>query len=504
MRITTKKLSVAASKADLLIIVTTPKEMESSKAPRNDAAAFSIRDFERTYPGTLRILKKTAFKADSMSSALVSIGTQKNFLAAIAIGWNYDEKKLDDFTSFERYRMLGNAVVTKAQEYKARSVIISAPALDFKNKENAEAFIEGLALGSYSFKRYKKTKSTGKYPASITIVSGKRFPAEASRRALAMTSGTLLARDLVNTPAADLTPRIFSRICRQIARKSSLRCTVYDQNRLKKMKAGALLSVAKGSKEPAMLVKLVYRPRSKVRKTVSLVGKGITFDTGGYSLKPGSGMQTMKCDMSGAAAVVGAMQAIARLKPAVEVRGYIALAENMVNGNATRPGDIVKAMNGKTIEVLNTDAEGRLVLADALCLAERDKCDVIIDLATLTGACMVALGTDYSGLFTKDDRLAEKLIRAGTLSGEHLWRMPLPARYAKQLKSTVADLKNIGGRWGGAITAALFLKEFVTKTPWAHLDIAGPAFNEGSRQHYIHPGGVGFGVRTLVRYVTGL
>ena len=271
------------------------------------------------------------------------------------------------------------------------------------------------------------------------------------------------------------------------------------------MGANSLLAVSYGSDQPPYLIRMTLKPKKKSSKVIALVGKGITFDSGGLSIKPASGMEDMKIDMAGAAAVLGAMQALSELNPKVEVRAYIPTTENMTGGSATRPGEVAKAMSGKTIEILNTDAEGRLILADALCLAEKDGCDVIVDLATLTGACMVALGNDYAGLFSDDDKLVAALEVAATEAGERLWRLPLAKEYKKLIESSVADIKNTGGRYGGAITAALFLQEFITnkKTRWAHLDIAGPAATE-SEQGYIKRGGVGFGVRTLVNLVRGI
>jgi leucyl aminopeptidase len=249
---------------------------------------------------------------------------------------------------------------------------------------------------------------------------------------------------------------------------------------------------------------MTYVPVKRTAKTkvISLVGKGITYDTGGYSLKPGDSMIGMKGDMAGAASVLGVMKAVARLKPNVEVRGYIPTTENMINGEATRVGDIVKAMNGKTIEILNTDAEGRLILADALTLACKDKAHIVIDIATLTGACMVALGMQYAGVFCDDQKLTDDIIEQGAIAGERFWPLPLAPEYAASIKSSVADLKNIAGnRWAGATIGGLFLKEFVTpETRWAHLDIAGPSDADSSRGH-IKQGGVGFAVRTLTRMI---
>ncbi len=262
-----------------------------------------------------------------------------------------------------------------------------------------------------------------------------------------------------------------------------------------------ILAVSAGSSEPGAFIRMVYRPRGKSKGKVAVVGKGITFDSGGLSLKPAKSMEWMKQDMSGAAAVLGLMKAVAHTKPDVEVRGYIAAAENMPGQGAQKPGDIIRYRNGTTAEVLNTDAEGRLVLGDALCVAAEDKPDCIIDLATLTGACMVALGTRIAGVMGTDQKLIDTLIRHGRDAGEEMWQLPLAEQhYMDDIRSWNADIKNVGSGYAGAITAALFLKAFVGKVPWAHLDIAGPAFAE-SPQAYAPKGGTGFGIRTLVSYL---
>ena len=264
-----------------------------------------------------------------------------------------------------------------------------------------------------------------------------------------------------------------------------------------------LLAVSRGGPEEPRFIKLRYAPTGRPKKKIALIGKGLTFDSGGLSLKPAKSMQTMKIDMSGAAAVLGTMYAVSQIKPRVQVTGYVPSSENMPSGTAQKPGDVIRYRNGKTVEVLNTDAEGRLILADALIAAREDKPDVIIDLATLTGACMVALGSQVAGLFSNDEKLTDDLMASGRKAGERLWPMPLVEEYKTDIKSNIADIKNIGGGYGGAITAALFLQEFVADTPWAHLDIAGPAFSERALPH-VPRGGTGFGVRTLINYVLSL
>jgi leucyl aminopeptidase len=281
------------------------------------------------------------------------------------------------------------------------------------------------------------------------------------------------------------------------AKKAGLKTTVFTEKTLRARGFGAMLAVGAGSENPPRLLVIEYAPKN-AKKTLALVGKGVTFDSGGLNLKTTGGIGDMKIDMAGGAAVAGAMLAIARLKPRRRVVAAIPLVENMVSGNATRPGDIIRAYSGKTVEIGNTDAEGRLILADALAwVIEKYKPDTVIDMATLTGACVVALGEKYAAVFTPDDKLAGVLIDASERTHERCWRMPLPDDYRELLKSEMADINNMPAtRWGGAVTAALFLKEFIGQTPWAHIDIAGPAYRKNGGD-YCGPGGTGFGVRLL-------
>jgi leucyl aminopeptidase len=275
---------------------------------------------------------------------------------------------------------------------------------------------------------------------------------------------------------------------------------VWGKKKIESMKLAGLLAVNRGSQEEPRFITIHYKPAGKPRKKIALIGKGITFDSGGLSLKPSKSMETMKLDMAGGAAVIAAMSRLPVLRPAVEVIGYIPTTDNLPGPNAQKPGDVIRYLNGKTIEVLNTDAEGRLILADALALAAKQKPDYMINLATLTGACMVALGTQVAGMFSNHHALAERVIRCAQESGEKLWQLPLVKEYREDIKSSVADIKNIGGGHGGAITAALILQEFVEEIPWAHLDIAGPAYTD--RDIATCPkGGTGFGVRTLLRFL---
>jgi len=378
---------------------------------------------------------------------------------------------------------------------------------DRRHEDLLAAVVEGTLLSGYVFDKYKSDKN-GKPAVETLTLAGVNLPkTPALIRALEVAQktvpGVFLARDLVNEPASVSTPTYLAEQAARLSRGNGLKSEVWGLNKIKAANMAGLLAVARGSVEEPRFIKLMYKPAGKPRKRVALVGKGLTFDSGGLSLKPAKSMETMKLDMSGGATVLGVMQAIAQLKPPVQVTGYIPSTENMPSGTAQKPGDIIRYNNGKTVEVLNTDAEGRLILADALIYAAQDKPHVIIDLATLTGACVTALGQQIAGLFSNNEELTGALLRCSKETGEPLWQMPLVKEYKEDIKSTVADIKNVGGGSGGAITAALFLEEFVGSLPWAHLDIAGPAFAEKDSP-YIPKGGTGFGVRTLVHYLLSL
>jgi leucyl aminopeptidase len=308
-----------------------------------------------------------------------------------------------------------------------------------------------------------------------------------------------LTRDLANEPANLMTPTILAARAQRLASDRGLECKVIERAEAERLKMGAYLSVANGSVQPPKFIVLTYRG-GRGNRFIGLIGKGITFDSGGISIKPGAGMESMKGDMTGAAAVLGAMDAIARLKPAVNVMAIAPCTENMPSGSATKPGDVVYAMDGQSIEVVNTDAEGRLVLADALAYARNEGCTTLIDIATLTGAMSVALGSVRYGVFANDDRVARELERAADAAGERLWRMPLDGDYEEQIKSDVADIKNTGGRPAGSVTAAKFIQHFAGDTPWAHLDIAG-VMTASSDKGVLVKGNSGMPVRTLVHFV---
>jgi len=364
---------------------------------------------------------------------------------------------------------------------------------------SAKAITEGAILGLYCFTKYKKpeyedieeiliaVKEKGKVPILESGVSKGKVIAEA----------TNLARDMVNEPANFMTPSQMAEVAKEIAVKYGLDFKVFDREEMEAMGMGALLGVAKGSSQPPKLITLAYKGDRDSEKAFGFLGKGITFDSGGISIKPSEGMEDMKGDMAGAAAVMTAVGAIAQLKPNINVTAIIPATENLPSGTALKPGDVLKAMNGKTIEVISTDAEGRLILADALSYAVKQGLSPLIDLATLTGACRVALGLLYSGVFGNDQSLVDKVLKCGERTGERMWQMPMAEEYKEQIKSEIADIKNTGNRYGGAITAALFLAEFVHNTPWVHLDIAGPRLSS-KEAGYLVKGATGFGVRTLV------
>jgi len=402
------------------------------------------------------------------------------------------------------------AAAISARKTKSASLIAEAPDTGGTKPDQIAALLTfGAALRQYEFRKYltktPKTDEEASEPDGLQKLVVHCADPDKARAAYAryeaVADGTVTARDLINEPANALGPVEFADRVKELE-KLGLEIEILDENELAKLKMGALLAVAQGSVRPARVAVLQWHgAKSKRAKPVLFVGKGVVFDTGGISIKPAAGMEDMKGDMGGAAAVVGVMQALAERKANANVVGIIGLVENMPSGTATRPGDIVRAHSGQTVEVLNTDAEGRLVLVDLISyVQERFKPRLIIDLATLTGAIMVALGKEYAGLFANDDKLASDLLEASSATGEKLWLMPLDKAYDKMLESKNADIKNIGGRWAGSCTAAAFIKYFVKDTPWAHIDLAGTAMDAPRSE--INPSwGGGWGVRLLDRFI---
>ena len=407
----------------------------------------------------------------------------------------------------ETWRKTGARARREAATIGAEEVaLLFAPA---KNSERAAAaLVQGALLAGYQFNKYRSSAKAAAEIKSVTLFKPglKPTPAlqKAAETAQAIIPAVFLARDLINEPPSVATASYLADQAARICRGRGLSVEIWGKKKIEAMKLAGLLAVNRGSQEEPRFIKIHYKPvGARARKKVALIGKGITFDSGGLSLKPSKSMETMKLDMAGGAAVIATMSCLPQLGLDIEVNGYIPTTDNLPGHNAQKPGDVIQYLNGKTIEVLNTDAEGRLILADALALAAQQKPDYMINLATLTGACMVALGTQVAGLFSNNQALADRLLRGAEETGEKLWQLPLVKEYKDSIKSSVADMKNIGGAHGGAIIAALILQEFVGGVPWAHLDIAGPAFSESD--NIICPkGGTGFGVRTLIQFLSSL
>jgi leucyl aminopeptidase len=445
--------------------------------------AADTNQFKGKSGSTLDILAPEGLKA----SRLIVVGAGK--LSAI---------KDNDFLK------LGGTAVGKLRAGNGTVTIIAELPTGAMTPDQAAAVASGLRLRAYRFDRYKTKKKDGEEAALNADVSLAVDDVAAARKAFApdahIVDGVIMARELVNEPPNVLYPAEFARRASQL-KKLGVEVEVLDVKAMTKLGMGALLGVAQGSTRPGRAVIMRWDGAKRGDQPVAFVGKGVCFDTGGISIKPAGSMEDMKGDMGGAACVVGLMHALAARKAKVNAVGAIGLVENMPDGNAQRPGDIVTSMSGQTIEIINTDAEGRLVLADVLWyVAKKIKPKFMVDLATLTGAIMVALGTEYAGLFSNNDELAERLTKVGLATGERVWRMPLGPEYDKQIDSQFADMKNTGTRNGGSITAAQFLQRFVDDTPWAHLDIAGTAM--GAPKSDINQSwGSGFGVRLLERLV---
>jgi leucyl aminopeptidase len=381
-------------------------------------------------------------------------------------------------------RKLAGAAVRFLKGKGVRNLVF---ALDdgLNGAEHVEAVARGVILGSWEPDRLKSKKEQRPSEVENVTLAAENSDSTlhaALERGQALAEAENVARDIAVEPPNLLNPTVMAARARAVAEANGLEFDLLDQNLMRQMGMGALLGVAQGSAEPPALMVMRYKPQNGSGAThLGLVGKGVTFDTGGISIKPAEGMEKMKYDMAGGAAVIAAMQAVARLKPPIAVTGIVPAVENMPGGKAQRPGDIVASLSGKTIEILNTDAEGRLILADAITYAKQLGCTHLVDAATLTGAIVVALGHVSTGVFSNDDQLVERWMHAAKDAGEKMWRMPVDDDYMEQLKTVYADIQNIGGRWGGACTAAMFLKEFAGETPWIHLDIAGTAWLDDAK-----------------------
>ena len=479
-------------KTDLLVLPVEEKGLETPV----------IRALDRRLKGRLsEQIRKSKLTGAEGSSLLYATAGNLPASHLLLIGFG----KAKDVNS-DTWRKAGGRARRDASTVGAEEIaFFFAPGRD--PEDAAGAVVEGAMLASYRFNKYRSNSSSPTAVKSLTLfkpgLKGTSSLERSVRTVEQTIPGVFLARDLVNEPPSITTARFLAQQAQRHCRGRGLSVEVWSKKKIEAMNLAGLLAVNRGSLEEPRFIKIHYQPNGRARKKVALIGKGITFDSGGLSLKSAKSMETMKLDMAGGAAVIGTMSRLPYLRPDVEVTGYIPATDNLPGANAQKPGDVIRYLNGKTIEVLNTDAEGRLILADALALAAKQKPDYMINLATLTGACMVALGTGVAGIFSNDQLLADNVIRCARGAGEKLWQLPLVKEYREALKSSVADMKNVAGAHGGAITAALILQEFVDDIPWAHLDIAGPAFAETDTA-ICAKGGTGFGVRTLFRFLLTL
>ncbi|MDO8730036.1 MAG: leucyl aminopeptidase [Candidatus Omnitrophota bacterium] len=441
------------------------------------------------------LLKAKRFHGKLNETFLLPLGSQ--WIILIGVG------KKEDLT-LDRVRQAAGTASRRALaagfESVARGLL---PVKGATAEQVAQAVVEGTVLGTYRFTQLRTLSPNEKKELkAVTLVAPSARDAAAAktgvRKGLILAEAVVWARDMVNKPSNRLTPTMMAQEAKAAARKFGFRCQVFDPKAQRRLGMNALLGVARGSREPSQFMAMEYKgPGSSSKKPLVFLGKGITFDSGGISIKPSEKMELMKYDMSGGAAVLGAMRAVAQLKLPVHLVGLVPATENLPGGSAQKPGDVVKALGGKTIEVINTDAEGRLVLADALGYAKRYKPAALVDLATLTGACVVALGQHCMGLMTNNAPWGAQVKEAAEKSGERAWELPLWPEYTEAVKSDVADVKNVGDGKAGTITAAAFLKEFAGDTPWVHLDIAGVAWADADKG-YLRKGGTGIGVRLLV------
>jgi leucyl aminopeptidase len=449
--------------------------------------------------GTLKeLIEEAEFKGSAGSSASTRVGSGSPIRKIIIVGLG----KKEDF-KLDILRRSAAVIARLAKKEKCKTLGISLPVWNDDSAAAAGAIAEGVELALHQDNRFKsEPEDKGAQPERVDLL-GLQGQEAAISRAQQICAGIILARELVAAPANTVNPVTMAETAMALASEHNLQVEILEREDCQRLGMGAFLGVALASDLPPKFIHLTYKPEGTPRRKLAIIGKGLTFDSGGLNIKgAGSGIETMKMDMGGAAATLGAAKAIGQIKPDVEVHFISAVTENMISGRAMHPGDILTASNGKTIEVNNTDAEGRLTLADALVFAEKLGVDAIVDLATLTGACIIALGDDIAGLWSPDDALASQITQASLLAGEKFWRMPLEEKYFEGIKSPLADMKNTGPRGGGAITAALFLKQFVKETPWAHLDIAGPVWAD-KENGYNNAGATGYPVRTLVNWVLG-
>jgi leucyl aminopeptidase len=481
-------------KADAIVV----NHYEGAKRPEGDAAMV-----DKVLDGALtQLIKQGDIKGKLNEVTLIhSLGRlPAPRIAVVGLGKKkeLDTNKIRGATAETCRYLRGKGAATLA------SGIPGGGINNIKAEDAAQAMTEGAALGLYTFRRHitKKEDKLGEIKNLTIIGKEKRGLEKAIEKGRIIAEAANWARDMVNEPSNFKTPENLAGAARRLAREYGLKVEVFEKEKIKELGMGGLLGVAQGSQQPPRFIVLSYQDSTSKGIDLALVGKGITFDSGGISLKPSERMDEMKDDMAGGASVLATLAALARLKPKINVTALVPATENMPSGTALKPGDIITAMNGKTIEVLNTDAEGRLILADALCYAKKIQAKAIIDVATLTGACQIALGKITSGLFTNHQPLLDKVIAASREVGEPAWQLPMFDDYKELIKSDIADIKNIGNRYAGAITAAKFLEEFVDKTPWVHLDLTGPISDK--EKGYLVKGATGVPVRTLIHLVLAM
>ncbi len=496
VKVIAKQAQVLTLKSDLLAIFL----YEDKKLSIDE----SIASIDKSFDG---LLKNTIALGEfsPKAGASYTIATPKGFKskAVVLIGLG----KFRDVNS-QTFRLSAAKVANAAIKLKSSNVAVMLPtkvSSKICRSDIAKSITEGIYLGAYKYEAFLLAKKDALKSMRVSLVASEISPEEKRAIKLGNITGESQswARDIANSPANVVTPNSFVTMAKKLARdNANISCQILDEKKLLSMGAGGILSVARGSKNKPAMVVLKYTPKKKTSKTKSIafVGKAITFDSGGLSLKPGAGMDQMKMDKGGGVAVIGAMKALAMLKPDTQVYGIICAAENMPSGESFRPGDIIKTLSGKTVEILNTDAEGRLILCDGIHYAKTKKVDVIVDIATLTGACLVALGESKAGLFSNDEALVKTLEASSANVGEELWRLPCEKEYLEDMKSEIADLRNIGKtRWGSSSSAAAFLGAFADGCRWAHLDIAGPGMRD-TKSRYGSAGAEAWGVRLLVDF----
>ncbi len=498
MRAELKFAPLSETQTELLAVLAA--DTQTAKGADAKPAPVLLTADEKVRSAAAQVLSSGEFKAGVNETVLLHAPAGLPAKRLLIVGLGRQAK-----ANIHGVRNAAGAAVRYAKPRGIRELTIALPAAgELDAAQSARAVAEGAYVGDFDPDTYRSDRKDQSIQ-SLTVA----VPAGADRKAVeaAFAEGVIVgesqnfARSLVNEPGNKLTPTVLGQRAAEMAKEAGIKCEVYSTDKLHELKMGAFWGVSQGSAEPPALIVMRYEPEGvKDGPVLGLIGKGITFDTGGISIKPADNMEKMKYDMAGGAAMIGAMRAIALLKPKVRVIGIVCAAENMPSGTAQKPGDVQTAMSGKTIEIINTDAEGRLVLADGIAYAKQLGATHLIDAATLTGACVVALGMVNAGGFSNDDDAWAKFDAALKVSGEKFWRLPLGDEYMEMIKSEIADIKNTGGRWGGAITAAEFLHAFAEDTPWIHLDIAGVAWVEDSRP-YIAKGPSGIAVRSIVEWV---